>query len=343
MDADKIRQLYQDPSRGLDSITSFARRENIPYEDARSALKGDDVYTLNKYARYTYPRRKIVLSHIDEMWSMDLMDVQSTSRSNDGIRYLLIIVDGLSKYVWVVPLKTKEGAVVASAFQGVITSSGRSPRSLWIDEGTEFLNRHFKAVCEKYHISTYHTWTAYGSVFAERFIRTLRMRLAKLMDVRGSVRYIDVLDGIISLYNTTPHSLTKIAPANVAPADETRISSLMRQGAAPNTPPVFKVGQHVRMADERGMFSKEATTQRWSRQIFIVRRIIHSHPVVYELEDLSGTPVEGYLYEPELQAVDKPVKFAEEIVRTRTRQGVKEELVHRIGYPARMDFWRKVE
>jgi hypothetical protein len=65
--------------------------------------------------------------------------------------------------------------------------------------------------------------------------------------------------------------------------------------------------------------------------------------VVYELEDLSGTPVEGYLYEPELQAVDKPVKFAEEIVRTRTRQGVKEELVHRIGYPARMDFWRKVE
>ena len=39
------------------------------------------------------------------------------SKYNEGIEYLLCVIDLYSKYAWVVPLKDKKGVSVANAFQ----------------------------------------------------------------------------------------------------------------------------------------------------------------------------------------------------------------------------------
>ena len=50
----------------------------------------------------------------------DLVDVHALSRHNDGVKYLLTVIDVLSKFLYMVPLKSKSGKDVSSAFRPVI-------------------------------------------------------------------------------------------------------------------------------------------------------------------------------------------------------------------------------
>ena len=51
------------------------------------------------------------------MWGVDLADMQSLSRKNKGIKYLLCVTDLFSKYLFVVPLKDKKGISITNAFK----------------------------------------------------------------------------------------------------------------------------------------------------------------------------------------------------------------------------------
>ena len=48
---------------------------------------------------------------------VDLTDMQSLSKYNRGIKYLLCAIDLFSKYAWVVPLKDRSGIIIVNAFQ----------------------------------------------------------------------------------------------------------------------------------------------------------------------------------------------------------------------------------
>ena len=52
-------------------------------------------------------RKKVYSSFRDNIWGVDLADMQSLSKYNKGIKYLLCAIDIFSKYAWVVPLKDK--------------------------------------------------------------------------------------------------------------------------------------------------------------------------------------------------------------------------------------------
>ena len=52
--------------------------------------------------------------------------MQPLSKYNKGIKYLLCAIDLFSKYVWVIPLKDKEGVSIVNAFQKILDSSNSS-------------------------------------------------------------------------------------------------------------------------------------------------------------------------------------------------------------------------
>jgi len=56
-----------------------------------------------------------------DVWETDLLDVQNVSKFNDNYKYLLTVIDVFSKFFHVVPLKSKTGQTVASAFQSDFT------------------------------------------------------------------------------------------------------------------------------------------------------------------------------------------------------------------------------
>ena len=70
--------------------------------------------------------------------------MQLISKYNKGIRYLLCAIDLFSKCAFVVPLKDKKGASIVNAFQSILNNSRRKPNKIWVDQGSEFYNNHFK-------------------------------------------------------------------------------------------------------------------------------------------------------------------------------------------------------
>ena len=63
--------------------------------------------------------KKVYSSLKDNIWGVDLADMQLVSKYNKGIRYLLCAIDLFSKYTFFVALKGKKGTTVANAFQSI--------------------------------------------------------------------------------------------------------------------------------------------------------------------------------------------------------------------------------
>ena len=66
-------------------------------------------------------RGKVYSSFKDNIWGVDLADMQLLSKYNKGTKYLLCTINLFSKYAWVVPLKDKKGSSIVNAFQKIIS------------------------------------------------------------------------------------------------------------------------------------------------------------------------------------------------------------------------------
>ena len=91
-----------------------------------------------------FNKRKVYSQFQDNIWGVDLADMQSLSRKNKGIKYLLCVIDLYSKYAFVIPLKDKEGISIVNAFNKIIKQSYRKPNKIWVDQGGEFYNNIFE-------------------------------------------------------------------------------------------------------------------------------------------------------------------------------------------------------
>ena len=94
----------------------------------------DETGCIHKPMRRNFKRNCVIVGGIDQQWQMDLADMQSMQKFNDGYRYILVCIDVFSKYAWVVPLKNKTGPTLVEAFK-VILTSGRKPEKIMTDQG----------------------------------------------------------------------------------------------------------------------------------------------------------------------------------------------------------------
>ena len=89
------------------------------------------------------------------MWATDLVDVRPLSEFNEEYKYLLMVIDVLSKYGWIRPLSYKKGETDNEAFKSVFKE--RKPKYLWADKGKEFYNKRLKEFLDKHKITLYST------------------------------------------------------------------------------------------------------------------------------------------------------------------------------------------
>ena len=101
---------------------------------------------LHKPVIQKFNKRKVYSQFKDNIWGVDLADMQSLSKRNKGIKYLLCAIDLYSKYVFVIPLKDKKGISIFNGFNKIIKQSNRKPNKIWVDQGGEFYNNVFKMI-----------------------------------------------------------------------------------------------------------------------------------------------------------------------------------------------------
>ena len=121
-------------------------------------------------------KRRVYSTFKDNIWGVDLADMQLLSKYNKGIRFLLCVIDIFSKYAWVVPLKDKKDISIVKAFQIILKQSYKKPNKICVDKGSEFYNVYFKKWLRDNDIVVYSTHNERKSVVAERFIKTLKSK-----------------------------------------------------------------------------------------------------------------------------------------------------------------------
>ena len=151
--------------------------------------------------------------HIDDTWSLDLLDLKDYGPENNrGYRYVLVIIDNFSKFGWTIPLKNKNAITIKNSFENILIDSKRKPNLIESDRGKEFYNNIFQDFLNKNDIKLYSRNTFLGAVFAERFNRTIRNLLKKPVFEKRDGNWIDILPTITKQYNNRTHSSTKLSP-----------------------------------------------------------------------------------------------------------------------------------
>ena len=218
-----------------------------------------------------FKKRKVYSTFRDNIWVVDLADMQSLSKFNKGNKYLLCAIDLFSKYVWVVPIKDKKGTSIVNAFQKII-SEGRKPNKIWVDQGSEFYNNSFKDFLKINNTEMYSTYNEGKSVVAERFIRMLKNKIFKHMTGISKNVYCDVLDDIVNKYNNAVHRTIKMKPIHLTSDSQAEYNEDFNK-----KDPKFKVGDNVRISKYKNIFAK-GYTPNWSEEIFFVSKIKNTGP-----------------------------------------------------------------
>jgi transposase InsO family protein len=130
------------------------RYKNVNRTDVIKWLEKKDAYTLHRPMRLRFKRNRVIVSGKDDTFQIDLIDLPSLSYANDSYRYILVVIDCFSKYVWARALKSKSSDTVLSAIQDIF-KSGRIPRRIQSDAGTEFINANAKKYFLKQNIKLY--------------------------------------------------------------------------------------------------------------------------------------------------------------------------------------------
>lgn len=282
--------------------------------------KVDIVNELHKPARKNFARRRTIIKGLDDLWQCDLAQMDIYAGENENHKFILVVIDCFSKFVWVKALKTKTAEEVTRAFTEILQRGKRSPKNLQTDQGTEFFNGKFQRLMKEYKINHYNTFTIKKAAIVERVIRTLKEKLFKYFSLKGSYKWLSVLPEIVDAYNNTKHRTIGMKPRDVNKSNEVRLLKTSYNHIKVVASHKFEIGTKVRISRSKHVFSKSYLPN-WSTEIFEIVKVQITNPVTYLLKDENGNPILGAFYEHELQKTLHPDVFlVEKILKKHNRK-----------------------
>lgn len=269
-------------------------------------LRGQPTYTLHKDRRIKFKRNHYNIKNIDDLWEMDLIDMQKCSRYNKGNKYILAVIDCFSKFAWCVPIKKKTPAEIIRAFDVIFSFNIRRPIKIQSDKGREFVNKRVKEYFAEKSIQFFTTRDpTTKAAICERFIRTIKGLINKYFTYTKTNKYIDVLESLVLLYNNRRHSTIGMPPSSVDENNILQVWEYMQRKRARSFSrkyPTLCVGDVVRVANPKTAFEK-GYKPKWSSEKFSVVKVHRRQPVVYNIKDDNGNIINGNFYESELQKI----------------------------------------
>lgn len=310
-----------------------------------SDKKRQVVNEIHKPARRKFKRRKTIIKGLDFHWQGDLIDLQSYASVNRKFKYLLVVIDCMSKYVWTKPLKSKNANDVTHSMELILNNDqNRTPVNFQTDQGKEFFNSQFNALMKKYGINHYHTYSVTKAAIVERVIRTLKEKIYRMFSLNGNYKWVTEIDNIVESYNNSFHRVIKMKPKDVSFANEKELLENVfshhddKTMTATTKRPKFKEGDVVRLSKMKYQFEKSYLPN-WTCELFVVKKVRrNTNPHTYLLEDMSKQPISGTFYSEELQkAKYKDIYLVSKILRKKDNR----VLVSWLGFPSSHNSWIK--
>ena len=250
---------------------------------------------MNSCKRHIYYIDLMDFSSKQERWIQDnLIKNGANFNKNHGYKYVLVCIDGYSRYLMTRLLKTKTGKEVAAKMNDIIKTYG-APDCINCDRGSEFVNDIFRTqILNKYNIKMYHMVSENKSVFAERVIRTIKESIMVPFN-RSNGIWSDYIDNAVKKHNEHKNNDTGYTPNQIwkenyvymedAEPDSDRMSMKDRT-------PQFGIGEYVRIVSKPSVLQKKSLTFKWSRTLYEVVGIDDSvKPIMYEVKNSENDSV----------------------------------------------------
>lgn len=349
-----LEALYTNPSlpgsfAGLENFFRALRKAGHKFKkkDVQTFLRHKDSYTLHYPKRKKFPRNRVIVPDIDNTWQIDLADMTNISKENGTSKYILVCIDIFSKFLSMQITESKTGKEIVTALKEIFERTGRQPKQIQSDDGTEFTN----AVVQKYlkdnNITFYTTKSDMKACVVERVIRTMKERMYRYFTEKSTHKYTDILQDLVAAYNDSKHRTLGIAPNEVSKTNKASLWKKMFQYTPDDGAKYrFNVGDTVRLSNATETFEK-GYEQRWTDEIFIItEKLISRSPATYKIKDMNNEAIDGFFYNEEMQKVFKNEDEAykiEKVIKTRTSKGVEESFIKWRGYPDSFNSWVRTD
>ena len=380
-----LARLYYDPELptslgGRERLWKGAREFGVKRKEMDVWLKAQRGYTrLREKSKVKKSYEPTYVNGVNTQWQADLLDVSQYARENGGVRFILTVIDVLSRRAYARPLKNKGGKTVSKELEKILKESQESPQNFQTDKGKEFYNADVRRLLAEDKIHHFSTSGDNKATIVERFNRTLKQRLIAYMLSMRTHRYLEVLPQVVRGYNATPHSAHGLPPKDVDVWNQGEVhqslygdllkewwDTFRREHPDPD-PDNNKKGTKTRPQRRRTRRRKkrESLTPgtavrlltlhtnpfarsyygRWSEEIFRVKKRVLGElgkKERYSVTEWDGSPIKGEFYRDELQPVQPPQVFdIEKVLRRRRNKtnGQTELFVRWKGYGAKYDSW----
>lgn len=114
--------------------------------------------TISTYSKYKGKRRpslhnSFFIYYPHQIWGIDLVHVQRWKGFNNGIQYLLTVLESFSRKLFLIPMQNKTTETTVSSFKKVHEHIGNTPHMVYAEEGGEFQSANFHQYCDSFRIN----------------------------------------------------------------------------------------------------------------------------------------------------------------------------------------------
>jgi hypothetical protein len=284
-----LDSLFFDPKSGFNTGKGFRNKARENEYDRKHIQQYID---RNDIAQRFLPRRKssdyyLPILNLDRnsTWEADLIDFSTPyyTSFNHRYKYILVVIDQATRYVWTQRLFKKSASLCKRAFKTIIDESGAKPDVLITDKGGEFKGA-FKQYIQGLDIE--HVTHFEHANHAERVNRTLKGMLGRYFEANNTRKWLDVYTKITYNYNHKIHSSLKETPYRVYynPDVSERVRDYQNKQYVKRWKhvkmnllqlPKLKVGDNVRL-EIKGKF-RRSYQPNWSTDIYPVTEVYKSY------------------------------------------------------------------
>ena len=115
------------------------------------------------------------------------------------------------------------------------------------------------------------------------------------MFINGDGNWVNILNDAVINYNNNIYSTINMTPVDASNSPD-KVKYYVN---STKIKPKIRVGDYVRNADKRTIFSKGYNSN-WNRELFKVNKVLKTQPPTYKIEDINGEIIEGKYYKQEL-------------------------------------------
>lgn len=198
---------------------------NIKRSDVAEFIKKQPIPQLTDVFKHR-TNKPIVADFPNQIWCIDLIEMQSFETKNRGYKYILTVIDVFSRKIFLAATKSKDSAVIAKAMDKIIRRAGVSPKYIICDNGGEF-KLDMETYCKAHEITIRRNraYSPEANGIAERVNREIRKLLRDIHVENQNTNWIDNLQRVEDLHNETYTSAIDNIPNRIWTASKEPIAA----------------------------------------------------------------------------------------------------------------------